>query len=352
LALIGISERPYHDQEILNSASGATMSSQIGREVQDSLDTLKTSMSFRDWRTSGFLPGDVLKNAFALRRKEARGALCSALKSLPPKDLSLFEPALNTTDAGKKLGCTASLLEAIENYWTDQTSVIDALRGDEEVPPLTLIQRKIPRGSVREITSKLLQNGEFALVFEGGLDPLQTREILKTLDEHRAKGTFLVPGASARDHAELLETVKKMGNSIGAQTLNSMDLTSIPMAESDKQISDGVHAVAVAGDVSSTLFSFPFASSNEALDQMVTSKGLKIVRADLDSEDWKHYDPAELVKTVNERTSSSQKGILLFHGLLHQTAIALPAILDHLALNNSKVVIFELQDGIPLAQAQ
>jgi peptidoglycan/xylan/chitin deacetylase (PgdA/CDA1 family) len=343
LAVIGISERPYHNQELLNSASGETMTSQIGRDVQDTLDTLKTSMSFRDWRASGFLPGDVLKNAFALRRTEAREAICTTLKSLPPKDLSVFEPALNTQDAGTKLLCTGDLLDEIENYWIEQTTDADNMRAGVANAAIPLVVKKVSANSVHEINTDLLENGEFALVFEGGLDPVQTREILKTLKDHSAKATFLVPGQSARDHSDLLEQITKMGDRLGAQTLNSMDLTTIPMNEADKQISDGVHAVAIAGEVESLLFSFPFASSNETLDQMVTAKGLKIVRSDLDSEDWKHYDPAELVTTVNTRTKASSKGILLFRGLLHQTAIALPAILDNLAASHRKLVIFDVK---------
>lgn len=67
---------------------------------------------------------------------------------------------------------------------------------------------------------------------------------------------------------------------------------------------------------------------------------MTLVRTDLDSEDWKTFNPTNLAQNVIEQILHSKRGLILLHGQMEQTVLALPAILNTLARQNRKLVVF------------
>lgn len=328
---------------MLTVADGETIPSQLDRDIQDSLETLKSSKNYRDWKSSGFTPTDVIANTLALKRKDAKDALCTALGGLQSADLSVFESALASPQSERDLRCSHALIAKIRDYWATQVESQDQRRGISEAKNIAASTHALSKDSAREVNSDALGDGEFALVFEGALDPIITREILKALDERGAKATFLVPGSVARENADLMEMIVKTGNSAGSEGAEIRDLTMLAMNDAERSVVEGAHAVDVATRSHSALFAFPLNSSNEVLESLVSNKGLKPLRSDIDSSDWKTYDADRLAGSVRSQIGAHSKGIILMHSNLHQTAIALPAILDEMASRQRKLVNFEIK---------
>lgn len=343
-ALIVISELPYfHGQPMLTPADGETPLSQVDRDIRDTLDTLSTSANIRDWKMSGFTPSDIISNTLVLKRSDAKASLCTALGNLQDADLAVFEVALQSPQSMRQLPCSHAMIDKIRAYWSAQIEAGDQATSHAEAHAVPSITHAISKDSAREVNSELLSNGEFALVFEGSLDPILTREILKILDERDAKATFLVPGSVARENADLMEMIVKTGNSAGSEGAEIRDLTLLAMNDAERSVVDGANSVDIATGAHSGLFAFPLNSSNEMLETFVSSKGLKPLKADIDSADWKTFDAARLTASLRSEISAHKKGIILLHSNLHQTTIALPAILDELASQQHKLVNFEIK---------
>ena len=154
---------------------------------------------------------------------------------------------------------------------------------------------------------------------------------------------FMTSGQAAREHPEVLVMIARSGNSLGSESTEMQDLTLLAMNDAERSVSDGARAVDAATGVHSALFSFPFSASNDPLESYVSSRGLKPLRPDLDSADWKTFSATQLIASVKASIKSKSKGIILLHSNLHQTAIALPAILDELASHQRKLVKFEIK---------
>ena len=92
-------------------------------------------------------------------------------------------------------------------------------------------------------------------------------------------------------------------------------------------------------------FSFPYSAdptdqSYEPLTSFAKNQNMVVVNSDVDSEDWKTYNPNALLKQITYEISHSDKGLITLHDSLEQTALALPGVLKELASRNRKLVVF------------
>lgn len=332
--LIGVSTR---------DRSPSAEKSQFERDIGVALETLRAASTYRDWMLSGYTPNDVITSTLALKRADANASLCAALKNLSGEDLSVFEIALNSPAAKKDLFCSHELIEKVAKYWMSQTEAADSTRGSGNVEPISMGAKRIKPESIRDVSADLLETGEYAIVFRGNIDPLVTREILKVLEERNVKAHFLIPGTSARDHADIVEMMSRTGDVLGSEGSDLRDLTLLPTLDAERAMVEGQYAVEVAGRTHKpSLFSFPFGASTPTLEMLASRKGLKPVRPSFNSDDWKTPNAMHLVENFRKRLASTPKGILLFHNF-RQTAIALPLILDEMAANHKRIVTFEIK---------
>ena len=352
LAMIGINPRLDRTHIVVTSASGGTLGQQVEHDVLQSAEVLASSETLYDWQSSGFTPSDVFKNAFALENNVARSALCGALAELQQEQLSAFEQALGSHEATLDLSCAAQELSTIRDYWIAQTAAMDASRynpgnsaesSDENLKTVASGEVPLEAASVHELSVRLLKKGQFALVFEGTVDPLVTRQILETLQSREARATFLIPGKSARKNGALVREMAREGNPIGSQGMEWRDYTLLDWSDADQEITDGAQEISAASERSSRLFAFPEESSSDDLDQLAISKGLLLVHGDLDSKDWQTFNAQKLVQYVQNLIQTHDRGVLVLHSRYHQTALALPAILDAIEQARGQVVTFKVR---------
>jgi peptidoglycan/xylan/chitin deacetylase (PgdA/CDA1 family) len=340
MVLIFTHFRGNDSTSLVSSAMGETLANQISHDVRDSLNTLQESVSLRDWVTSGYTPSDVFSNVKSFNSSEANLALCEVLKGLPDSELSLFQDALREeevhSEPANTLPCVASLINRIQSYWQNQDKNLS------EAISVNMESRKVPLGQT-EIDSTELSSGEFVLVFEGSLDSSQTLRTLKQLQKSKAQALFMIPGDSARNHAQIVRSLLQAGETLGSQSTKEEDMTLLPTDEADKKLAQGSQSIARIMGHPSRLFAFPLSEEDVALSplqEFTQSQGMIQVIPNLDSEDWKTVDPAALAANISTLISRSPKGIIVLHSRLEQTALALPQILKDISSQHRKLVIF------------
>jgi peptidoglycan/xylan/chitin deacetylase (PgdA/CDA1 family) len=344
VALIGFSlSRSQDSLDPLNSALGETLSSQLTRDVNDAVGTLKESSTLRGWATSGFTPAEVFQNAYSINAMEAPKALCEVLKDLPSEQLAIFESALKKPEFRGSMTCVQQLTSEISAYWEQQKDKMK-ISQTADLDPVQVEIRKLPVNA-REITSDSLNSGEFTLVFEGGPDADRTPQVLQSLSKAHARALFLFPGQNARDQMKAVQALAHSGQVVGSQGLHNEDLASLPSHTWEAEVIEGDQIMRFITGSNIRFFSFPYSAdptdqSYEPLTSFIENQNMVVVNSDVDSEDWKTYNPNALLKQITYEISHSDKGLITLHDGLEQTALALPGVLKELASRHRKLVVF------------
>jgi peptidoglycan/xylan/chitin deacetylase (PgdA/CDA1 family) len=158
------------------------------------------------------------------------------------------------------------------------------------------------------------------------------------------RATFFLIGKPASEHPELVRRIAAEGHSIGHHTWLHRSLMRIKPTEATEEIDHGISAVenALHGTATPTpstpFFRFPGFETTAATLDLLQSRGIMVVGADLWASDWNPMTPAQQLKLLTERLQIVHKGIILLHDPKAQTAAMLPAFLRYLRDNRYRVV--------------
>ena len=185
-----------------------------------------------------------------------------------------------------------------------------------------------------------LKDGEFALTFDDGPDPLTTPKILEILKKHGIKATFFEVGSMVEAQPEITRQILKAGHSVGSHSWNHADLATLAIDEAMGNIKRGHKAVELAGNFHTPFFRFPFFSWTDELMTVVRGLGLTPFHANVVTEDWMTPDPKELLEKSLGMLETEKHGIILFHDIQPQTAEMLDAFLDEFEARGYTSVVF------------
>ncbi|MEK5037951.1 polysaccharide deacetylase family protein [Sporosarcina sp. FSL K6-3457] len=164
-----------------------------------------------------------------------------------------------------------------------------------------------------------------ALTFDDGPDPKVTTQILETLEKYDAKATFFMLGSRVEYYPDIAKNVKDAGHELGSHTWNHPDLTKANVEKVRDEINRTSSIIETVTGTKATAFRPPYG----AVNQMVRSQtDLPIVLWDVDTLDWKHRDPQQLLAKVMEKTKDGS--IILMHDIHQATADGLDAVLAYL----------------------
>jgi peptidoglycan/xylan/chitin deacetylase (PgdA/CDA1 family) len=111
-------------------------------------------------------------------------------------------------------------------------------------------------------------------------------------------------------------------------------------AEIDKGIAAdemALHGVATTTP-GTPFFRFPYFDMTPQTLDLLQSRGIVVIGADLWASDWNPMTPKQQLKLLIERLNIARKGIILLHDPKAQTAAMLPAFLRYLRDNHYRVV--------------
>jgi peptidoglycan/xylan/chitin deacetylase (PgdA/CDA1 family) len=186
-----------------------------------------------------------------------------------------------------------------------------------------------------------------ALTFDDGPDERMTPQILDILAQKQVRATFFVVGSRVAGREPVLQREYREGHEIGNHSWNHPDLTKLPPADAETQISRTQQAIASAGVPAPRLLRPPYG----AIDDMVANHThLSVIRWNIDPEDWKTHDPVKVHQNIVAHAKPG--GIILLHDIEPPTAAALGPAIDSLAPSYQFVTISQLLDLTPGDQGQ
>ena len=168
---------------------------------------------------------------------------------------------------------------------------------------------------------------KLALTFDDGPNPLVTPKLLDLLDQHRAKATFFVIGAYAREFPELVRELTTRGHVVGNHTETHPNLFWRNRSDVHVELKLCQMAIKNATGAGSTWFRPPFGLRNPWVNITARELGLRVAMWTLMPGDWKAPSGEWLVEHMEpiaaraRRLSQGEKGagdILCLHDGNHR----------------------------------
>ncbi|HET7888372.1 MAG TPA: polysaccharide deacetylase family protein [Bradyrhizobium sp.] len=234
-------------------------------------------------------------------------------------------------DSGLAAGIPAGPCARPANLGTSRTLAVDAAA--------------TPRVGLKSFPETLpLADHEVVLTFDDGPWPATTSRVLAALGRECVRATFFLIGRNAAAHPELVRRIAAEGHTIGTHSWSHPSLKRIKPDAAVEEINHGISAVekalhgapATASPV--RFFRFPGFESTPATLELLQSRGIVVLGADLWASDWNRMTPKQELKLITDRLDAAGKGIILFHDTKAQTAAMLPAFLRYLRDHGYHVV--------------
>lgn len=203
----------------------------------------------------------------------------------------------------------------------------------------------LPRIGRKHFAATLpLQPKELVLTFDDGPWPATTPKVLAALKRECVRATFFLLGRNAEAHPPLVRRQVAEGHSIGHHSYNHPLLGHMSLDKAEAEINRGIAAdeFAIYGvrrsRPTTPFFRFPGFSSNQALLDRMSDRGIVVFSADMWASDWVPMTPEQELALILARIEKAGRGIVLFHDTKAQTAHMLPAFLRELKRRGFRIV--------------
>jgi peptidoglycan/xylan/chitin deacetylase (PgdA/CDA1 family) len=193
---------------------------------------------------------------------------------------------------------------------------------------------------VSSVTVPASNGGKYvALTFDDGPHQILTPRLLDVLKARSAKVTFYVMGVKTLlpHAAEIMNRALAEGHEIGNHVWDHPVLAKISrdkVGEQLKRTSDAINQA--TGRLPQTMRP-PYGNTNAKLnDWILRTSNMSVIVWSLDTNDWKHPAPEELVKRTLKKVKSGD--IILMHDIHAGTIAAMPGLVDGLTKQGFKLV--------------
>ena len=192
-----------------------------------------------------------------------------------------------------------------------------------------------------------LEDHEVVLTFDDGPWPGTTPRVLAALARECVRATFFLIGKPASEQPALARRIATEGHTVGHHTWTHHNLKYMKPADAEAEIDKGIaanemalHGAATTAPVT-PFFRFPYFEMTPRTLDLLQSRGIAVIGADLWASDWNPMTPQQQLKLLTGRLNVARKGIILLHDTKAQTATMLPAFLRYLRDNHYRVVHLE-----------
>ena len=188
-------------------------------------------------------------------------------------------------------------------------------------PAVDMLQNESQKGDGEEPDGLYV-----ALTFDDGPHPVNTPNILDTLEKYNAKATFYVIGQRVQLYPDVVKAAYDAGHEIGVHTWTHPLLTKLSATEIMNEIyqtSDAI--VSITGEHPKTLRP-PYGAYNQLVKDCVM---FPIINWSVDTLDWKTKNVRSIVQTVKAKTQNGS--IILMHDIHKTSAEAVDTIVRELS---------------------
>jgi peptidoglycan/xylan/chitin deacetylase (PgdA/CDA1 family) len=149
-----------------------------------------------------------------------------------------------------------------------------------------------------------------ALTFDDGPSPY-TQEVLTVLRHHRVTATFCMLGSQAARYPGVARRVARNGHRICNHSRDHADLRRLSPAAARREVTDAQRQIQAATGVTPKVFRFPYGASNARVRTIVRSAGLRDLRWNVDTRDWRK----PLARTITARATARRRSgaVILMH---------------------------------------
>ena len=153
-----------------------------------------------------------------------------------------------------------------------------------------------------------------ALTFDDGPHPTLTPKILEILDKYDAKATFFVVGKMAKTYPQALKQVALKGHEIGNHTLSHIQESDGNCEKLKAEIIQTEDIIFKLTGKKTFLFRPPTGYCCASAVNMTNELGYKTVVWDIDTKDWAHRTPQQILAEVKKYAKNGS--IILFHDFI------------------------------------
>jgi peptidoglycan-N-acetylglucosamine deacetylase len=215
----------------------------------------------------------------------------------------------------------------------------------------------LPIGTAQYERTLPLADHEVALTFDDGPSDRMTPRILDSLAKDCVKATFFMVGRMVSASPGLAKRALLEGHAIGTHTQNHpLHMHRFSALQLQMEIDVGLASLEKAlGDANAVapFFRIPGLDRSRAIEAYAKSRGLMVWSIDIDTDDWTHISPSEVVTHGMNELKRRRKGVILMHDIHERTAQALPELLKQLKAGGYHVVqVVPVRDGSGHAHAR
>ena len=174
-----------------------------------------------------------------------------------------------------------------------------------------------------------------ALTFDDG--PSQyTWDIVKTLQEHGARGTFFLIGNQVATHQAAIDYTLANHNEIASHSFNHENLTKLTDEEIRAQITPVDTALQEQHDYTPAVYRVPYGSRDERVLAILKEAGKPVIGWSVDPYDWKVQNKETIVNHILTRVQDGD--IILMHDIYEPTAQAVAELVPELQARGYQLV--------------
>ncbi|MHB0773437.1 polysaccharide deacetylase family protein [Bradyrhizobium sp. 1.29L] len=210
---------------------------------------------------------------------------------------------------------------------------------------LAVDAKTYPRVGLKSFPQTLpLADHEVVLTFDDGPRPPNTQKVLAALAQECVRATFFLVGRSSAEFPDLVRRIAAEGHTVAHHSWSHPMMSQMSFEQAMEDIDRGIAAdeMALNGTPSKApstpFFRFPYFDSTPATLDLLQSRGILVLGADLWAEDWENMTPEQELKKVIEQLEITKKGIILLHDPQAWTAAMMPAFLHYLHDKGYRIV--------------
>ena len=230
------------------------------------------------------------------------------------------ESWMNTGVWIQSLALFMCLLFAV--YLGEDVMVVSSTYGDRELPIY----------SVKRDDKKL------AISFDAAWGAEDFNRIMEILDKHQIKTTFFMTGEWVEKYPECVKILVEKGHDLGNHSASHPDMTKLTKEKQREQILEVHNQVKELTGYEMELFRSPYGAYNNDVIRTCYEVGYFPIQWDVDSLDWKDYEPERIISNVCDHDSLGGGSIILCHNGAKYTAEALDAMLVKLKEQGYEIV--------------
>ena len=207
-------------------------------------------------------------------------------------------------------------------YVGDSAMAVSSTYGDRELP----------------IYSVKTEEMKIAISFDAAWGAEDFNRIMEILDKHEIKTTFFMTGEWVEKYPECVKILVEKGHDLGNHSASHPDMTKLTKEKQKEQILSVHNQVKELTGYEMELFRPPYGAYNNDVIRTCYEVGYFPIQWDVDSLDWKDYEPERIISNVCNHDSLGGGSIILCHNGAKYTAEALDAMLTNLKKQGYEIV--------------